>query len=1372
MRITNLAIKNRIAVVVLTAIIVVGGLIAYVTIPKESAPQIEFATIVVTTIYPGASPDDIESIITQEVEREIATINGIDDLRSTSTEGVSTVVIEFTPDVDVDQASIDVREAVDRAKAEFPAEVEEPIVSELDSSEFPIITINLAADYSLAQLRDLAEDLEDAIEAQKGVLEVDLIGGLEREVQVNVDLNALQGYNLTFSDLIGTIQGENTNIPGGSIDIDRLNYLVRVDGEFEDPSEIESLVIDAPGGTPVYVRDVADVQFGFKDRASYARLEVLKTEIEDGVYQEVEGVENLQVISLIVKKRPGENIIETVGRVREAVGTYPIPTGTEITYTGDESQNVQTLVADLQNNIISGLLFVIAVLLFFLGVRNATLVGIAIPLSMLLSFIIFSVMGETLNFVILFSLIIALGMLVDNAVVIVENIYRFREEGYSRWEAAKEATAEVGGAVAASTATTVAAFAPMLFWPGIIGKFMGYLPLTLIVTLSASLFIALVINPVITGYLVRLEGEEGPKRSRAFRRVGYALVAFTALIVGLTNWKTLVFAAVAIPLTVILYRRVLAPIASRFQNESMPRLTERYRHFLRWMLQRDYSRRAPLGQFRKSLFLGGGLVALGGMMIGTVMNPEGPVSADSPAGQGLMMGGLVLALAGVIVLLARVKDAMFRNVFALGAFTLGFLLLIVGASLSALSEAAGMIAQMPGMLLLLAGVLGIVVHALASAFVGGRTSIKVGLIAGAVIGVLAVLLILAGRIDVGSTQGFRVLIGMLGLPGVVVLAGVLGTLFAKDRDVVFLTDNRARLLTGTLSMLVAILVLFNVAPTGVVFFPDTDPNIIQVKVEAPLGTNIEASDRMAEEVFERVQRLVDEDPTTLANTETVLTQVGVGGDILFGGGAAAPENSTITVDMVDYGARAESSAETMRRLRRELQGIPGAEISFTKDQAGPPTGAPVNIEVSGQEFDEIVRISQEIKARLAEGLSEVNPETGAPVLAGLVDVSDNLNTGRPELQVRIDRERAARFGLSTSQIATTVRAAINGIEASTYRTGEDEYDITVRLQEDDRESLEALRSLTILYEGSQIPLVAVADVNLGSGLGSVTRLDQQRVVTVTGDAAEGVNPNELLGRVQGYLAPYVEEALPPGYTVTYTGESEDQAESFGFLTTALLIAIALISMILIAQFNSVKNPLIIMIAVGLSLIGVMLGLILTRTAFGLMTFIGLISLAGIVVNNAIVLVDYIEQLRDRGEDKQEAVIDGGATRLRPVLLTAFTTVIGLIPLTFGINIDFIGLITDLQPNFGIGSENTQFWGPMGTAIISGLTFATFLTLVIVPVMYSAFDSVAARLGAASQRASDATTDGLAPTAPLTPAAVAVGDGSGNGAAVEPTPSRP
>ena len=386
---------------------------------------------------------------------------------------------------------------------------------------------------------------------------------------------------------------------------------------------------------------------------------------------------------------------------------------------------------------------------------------------------------------------------------------------------------------------------------------------------------------------------------------------------------------------------------------------------------------------------------------------------------------------------------------------------------------------------------------------------------------------------------------------------------------------------------------------------------------------------------------------------------------------------------------------------------------------GPPTGLPVNIEISGEDFATIRQITHEVRQMLVEGV-----ENGE--IQGLVDVTDDLNEGRPEMQVHIDRERAARFGLNTSNIATTIRAAINGVEAGKFRTGEDEYDITVRLREADRSGLESIKNLTVLHEGNQIPVTAVADFDVGSGLGSVTRLDQQRVSTVTGSAAAGIPGPQVLASAQQYLAEY-EANLPVGYAMTYTGESEEQEESFAFLTTVLLIAVSLIFMIMVAQFNRVTIPFIIMLAVGFSLIGVLLGLILTRTPFGLFTFIGIISLAGIVVNNNIVLIDYIMQLRDRGMDKHAAIIEGGATRLRPVLLTALTTILGLIPLTFGINIDFVGLLTEWRPNFQFGSENTQFWGPMGIAIISGLVFATFLTLVIVPVMYSTFDSLAIRL---------------------------------------------
>jgi multidrug efflux pump subunit AcrB len=557
------------------------------------------------------------------------------------------------------------------------------------------------------------------------------------------------------------------------------------------------------------------------------------------------------------------------------------------------------------------------------------------------------------------------------------------------------------------------------------------------------------------------------------------------------------------------------------------------------------------------------------------------------------------------------------------------------------------------------------------------------------------------------------------LPLIIIVVGLLGGLLNRKENLI-LTDNRARLLTGSLGMFVAIIFMFQVAPTGVAFFPDTDPQQVWVTLEGALGTNVETSDQVAKTAHDRILNLLNENAESESNVKNVSVNVGVSGDAQFGGGASSPERSRISLSMVDYEDREETSSMTMTKLRDQLQGIPGTEISVDKNQMGPPTGAPVNIEISGDDFPTIRRITKDVKQLLTEA-----SQSGE--IPGLVDIMDDLNEGRPELQVLIDRERAAQFGLNTSQIATVVRAAINGIEASKYRTGEDEYDITVRLKEADRQTLESVKNLTVLYEGQQIPIAAIAGFEVRSGLGSITRLDMQRVSTVQGQAAPGFEGPAVLAQVQQHLAQY-EQSMPPGYTLSYTGASQEQDEAFGFLTTVLLVALGLIFMIMVAQFNNVSSPFIIMVAVGFSLIGVLLGLIITRTPFGLFTFIGVISLAGIVVNNNIVLIDYTMQLRNRGFSKKDAIIEAGATRLRPVVLTALTTVIGLIPLTFGINIDFVGLLTDFNPNFQFGSENTQFWGPMGTSIIAGLTFATFLTMVIVPVMYSTFDSIAAKLG--------------------------------------------
>jgi multidrug efflux pump subunit AcrB len=1281
---TNLAIRYRTAIVVLTLLVVGGGLFSYLTLPKEANPSIEIPQIVVTTVYPGASPDDVESTVTTELERELQGISGIDEIRSTSTRGVSSIVVEFVPDVALDAANQDVREAVDAAESELPDDAEEPQVDEIDTSEFPIMRVNLSADYSLARLKEVAEDLKDELEGVNGVLEASITGGLTREVQVRVDLAALKSYGLTFNDLISTVQGENTNVPGGDIDVADESVIVRVDGEVTDPEEIEEFVVAAPNGQPVRVDDVADVRFGFEDRESYARLKVLRTETDEGVLKPMRGAQRdlKQVLSLSITKRSGENILETVGAVNEVLDAFDLPSGTQVTITGDQSEQVRSLVTDLENNIISGLIFVVAVLLFFMGVRNATLVGIAIPLSMLTSFLVFQVMGYTLNFVILFSLIIALGMLVDNAVVIVENIYRFREAGYDRFEAARLGTAEVGGAVAASTATTVAAFGPMLFWPGIIGEFMSFLPLTLIITLTSSLFVALVINPVVTGYFVEVENgsdaaappvtngagtagagtagtggdatadgsgtdDDGGAPAWLGRALAAAGVGAAGLMLGLANWKTLVVVAVGIPVLVLLHTQVFKPVGDRFIESGLPRLVEGYRGVLQGMLQRT------------------------NRSYGELLRNAGALGA-------LAVGALLGALGALV---------------GLGAgWTVGAVLLAPAALFGAL------------------GAVGVVVHSLEVAYRGARTTVVAGLLTAALLALSLGVAVAGGSVTLLQAGG------VVALPLAVAAVGALGMGFAETRPLRLLTDNRAALLNASLGLLLAIGAMFAAAPTGVGFFPDTDPNQIQVTLRASEGTTVEASNEIAREATERLVALVEQYPAFEANVKNMSVNVGVGGDSRFGGGAREPEVSQITLNLVDYIDRAEPSTKTLERVRTRLAGIPGVVMEITRDQQGPPTGPPVNIEVSGENDEATIAAARTVRRRLEEAAA-------SDAVPGLVDVTDNLDAGQSELRVEVDRERAGRFGLSTSQVGRTVRAAVNGTEAGEYRTGEDDYDITVRLQQADRRNIEQLKGLTLGGPaGTQVPLTSVARLEEGSALGSIRRIDLEQVVTVSGDAAPGFTGSEVLTDVQA-LVDDLRPELPAGVELSYTGQQEDQQESFGFLGTALAVGVALIMMILIAQFNSVTAPFIIMVAVGLSVVGVLLGLIATRTPFSLFTFIGVISLAGIVVNNNIVLVDYIMQLRERGMDKQEAIVEAGATRLRPVLLTALTTILGLVPLTFGINVDFVGLLADFDPNFQIGSSNTQFWGPMGTAIISGLAFGTFLTLVIVPVMYSAFDSL-------------------------------------------------
>lgn len=1086
---TSFAIRNPTSVLVIMFMIVVMGIMAYVRIPKEASPEITIPNILVNTIYPGASPADVESIITRPLERELATIDDIKILSSSSVEGYSMVNVEFNAGTDMDEALSQVREKVDLARPELPGEVEEPRVIEINMSDFPIMQVNISGEYSQVRLKEIAEELQDRIEGIPEVLEANLSGGLEREVQVNVDLPRLKYYNLTFSDVMTAILMENITIPGGTIDVGHLKYLVRVPGEFTSTEIIEEIIISTPNGYPVYVRDVADVDFGFKEQATYARMD------------------NIPVVTLNVTQRAGENIIETAEQVKAIIAEMEseFPPTTRVTITSDQSIYVKEMVANLENNIISGLILVVMVLLFFLGVRNAIFVGIAIPLSMLLSFIIMDLTGITMNMIVLFSLILALGMLVDNAIVMVENTYRFMEEGFDRQIAARKAAGEVAIPITAATATTLAAFAPLMFWPGIVGEFMRYLPLTLIITLSSSLFVALVINPTLCSLLMHTA--KGPRRkmTRAARAVILVIISFILIIIASMNGLTsLLFIATGVGLF-LLYHLVIKRVTALFLDRIQPAILRLYEGILQWSL-----------------------------------------------------------------------------------------------------------------------------------------------------------------------------------------------------------DHRKSIIALTSLTFISSFIFFGIFNNGVEFFPENvPPDDLWIQVEAPVGTRVDFTDSIVRKIEEEVGQL-----DRNVDFESIVATVGMQQGNFIGGGSST-NLATVAISLVDYEARTYDAFEVLEILRSDIgQNLAGAEFSVSVPDMGPPTGLPIVIEISG--------IDTEILTELSERtLDMLQNSSVGPKLDGL---ESDLSEGRPELVVDVDREKAVLFGLSTNRIGFEIRNAINGIEASTFRDGEDEYDVIVRLAEEYRRDLDVLFDLTIIEDEKVIPLSSVASWRVSESYAGINRKDQKRVVTISSNVRSIYQPVAVLAEVQALMATLI-ETFPPGYTVSYVGENEFQDEAEEFLGRAFMIALFLIAFILISQFDSVIKPFIVISNVLLSIIGVLLGLIIFQMPFGvIMTGVGIISLAGIVVNNGIVLIDYIEILQERdGLGVREALIKGGMTRFRPVILTAITTVLGLIPLAIGLNIDFQGLYSTLQPNFYWGGEQAAWWGPMAIAVIAGLSFATFLTLILTPVMYSLFN---------------------------------------------------
>lgn len=1095
---TSWAVNNKTPIFLLAAFITLFGLVAYQSLPKEQFPEVTFPTILVTTPYPGASPADIENLISKPIEEEINTISGVKDIRSNSIQDLSTVVVEFEVSENPDEVKQLVKDAVDRAKSELPSDLDnEPRIRKVEIQDQPIMYINLAGDFGDRRLKGIAENIQDRIERLQAINRVDIIGARQREIQVNVDLYRLHSSSLSISDIQRAIQQENATISGGLVDMNELEYALRVTGEFEAVKELRELVVRSPrGGTSVYLKDIAEVRDGFEDRDSYARLNG-----EKGV-------------TLNVIKRGGENLIRTaddVHAILEEMQENELPAGLELDVIGDTSDRTQAELNNLVNTIIIGFLLVTVVLMFFMGVNNALFVGLAVPLSAFVTFSIIPAFGFTMNIVVLFALLLALGILVDNAIVVVENIYRIFDGGRrSIGYAAKYGAAEVFLPVLAGILTTLAPFFPLLFWPGITGEFMKFLPITLIITLSASMFVAFIINPVFAASFMKAETPGKPRSLTMYWRSlgGIALVASLFYLGGNTALGNFsVFLALLMSLT----RFGIEPVIRWFQRKLLPALDNAYERLIRW--------------------------------------------AVAPGRPGWMIAG-----------------------------TAGLLVLSGGAFMS--------------------------------------------------------------------------------------------------------------------------------SQPNVVFFPEAEPNFTYVYLDLPVGTDIHVTDSVTKELEERVFAITEKHPQVV---DAVVTNVArAAGDprpTSFENQGSRSEKGKLTVAYVSYKDRnGVSTAGIMEDIRAAVDGIPGASVTVKPEQNGPPTGPPINVEVRGEDYDKLVRTAE----RLNSFIDSLN-------IPGIEELTDDLERNKPEVIVDINRERANRLGINTSTVGQALRAAINGVEASKFRTENDQFPITVRLQEEYRKNLDALMNLNITFRDrtvgalKQIPLSAVAELKYQNAYGGIKRLNNERVVTLSSNVLEGYNANAINKEIRQNLNAFEHD---DAITIELTGEQENQKQTQDFLSTAMLISLMLILFILTTLFNSLAKTFLILLQVLFSVIGVLLGFALFQMEISVvMTGVGIVSLAGVVVNNGILLIDFTDRLRKEGVPTREAVIQGGKVRLRPVLLTAASTVLGLVPLAVGFNIDFPGLFAELAPGVYFGGDSTAFWGPLSWTIIFGLSFATVLTLIVLPAMY-------------------------------------------------------
>tara|TARA_X000000950_G_scaffold5905_1_gene6330 strand:- start:602 stop:4045 length:3444 start_codon:yes stop_codon:yes gene_type:complete len=1098
------------------------GINAYNTLPREDFPEIITSEVFISTINPGNTPEDIERFITVPLEEAVKGVSNLVDIKSTSLENYSIITLEFDEEINIELAKQKVRDEIDSVISgeDWPTfnnvKVEPDILSMSLAEEMPILNVNIQGDYPTEQLKKYAEVLEDRIEKLDEIKEVDILGAQDEEIEVAVDIKKMTVAKVSFEDILSAIAFGNRTIAAGNIVSDGQRRTLRIIGEIENPEDLKNFVVKNEFG-PVYLNDVAEINFKESEKKSYAR----------------EFSKNL--VSLAVKKRSGKNLINAANKIDiivDEVRKNEFPTDLRVVITNDMSNRIISQVDDLVNNILFGIFLVTTVLMFFLGFRNALFVGFAIPMSMFMSLMIISALGYSLNTMILFALVMGLGMLVDNGIVVVENVYRLMEkEGMSKVEAAKLGISEIAYPIIVSTATTVLAFVPLGLWPGTIGQFMIYLPITLSIVLGSSLFVAIFFNSMLVSKFMSIDEKNLSKNDLI--KLSYFLsgIGLLLFVIGGTSRG---FGTLFIVINIFfwLYSYYLKSIALRFRTIFLGWLEAKYEKFLRFAL-----------------------------------------------------------------------------------------------------------------------------------------------------------------------RGWRA--------------------FA--------------FLFGTILLLFLTMILVGIAGPKIEFFPDNQPNQIIVYAEYPQGTDIKKTNSITKKLESEIIEVINNKKYFEENNnfmvESMLAQVGEGAGNQqndFGSQADMPQKAKITVTMREFKYRKGFSSEDLRSdVQKKLSGkYPGLAVSVEKDENGPPAGYPVNIEITGKDYLELIRTAEEMRIF-------INNQK----IAGIEELKIDVNKNKPSIQIEVDREKAGELGINPSQIGLVLRRSLFGEKAGIYKKDGEDYDINVRFNEDDRYDKSLLFNQNVIFKNMnngqlvEVPIASLVKSKNIETYSAIKHRNLTRVVTLYSSIFAGYNAKEIVDQIKFQLDGF---DISENIKYKFTGEIEEQDKNQDFLNTALIMALMLILLLLVFQFNSIVKPLIIILSIFLSFIGVFLGLIIFDMTFVIiMTMLGIISLAGIVVNNSVVLIDYTQLLLDRKKEKlnlekdnmlpkneiYESIVNGGKARLRPVILTAITTILGLIPLAIGLNIDLMNLFINGDPNVYIGGDNVIFWGPLAWTVIFGLTFATFLTLIIVPVTF-------------------------------------------------------